>query len=461
MERRNDPLTHLQQLITSKGDKDAGGLEFSCFSDDIKWNRWIYSPKELGDSILMREMRNNHIKVEKYSIKPFESGRDEIINLTKSLEHLPGNEELLKQQTIGTIESLTSGIPKEDIAKLIGHWPLIHDLSYLISKVDKYRQDPNLIDKRANWIWDPADGRLDYYIGPDEHRLLNKTRLLGLIPFDVIDNLRETKIVVLGASVAASTVDLLVSIGAENITIYDSGKLDPAVNQRMPGGMGSYKNCGESKAKALMKLSLDRNPYGRYLGIPGKVLLPGESVTSMHDENIDSAIHTADLVIEVVDNAATKTGIRFYMQEKYPQIPLLYIADLGSDPIAGMEFPEDKNWFNQRLNESEKENMLKPKSPVEAAAAVYRMVDQDLQDDHRMQFLLSCLRFVPWWSQSPISSRESASTAAKLVIQMIEGENVFGKNIHLKNSPTSLIGMFNPAQSAVLKKAMTQILGIK
>ena len=92
--------------------------------------------------------------------------------------------------------------------------------------------------------------------------------------------------------------------------------------------------------------------------------------------------------------------------------------------------------------------------------AIYMMVNRDLPDDHRLQLLFTRLGLVPYFSQTPIASRESAAIAAKLVLFQLGGRDMSGKNFHSDEAPKTLVDEFDRGKSEILRKIMTQLFNI-
>ncbi|OGM15982.1 hypothetical protein A2V56_04435 [Candidatus Woesebacteria bacterium RBG_19FT_COMBO_42_9] len=441
---------------------------FSCESekvdsDPLFWKFKVIDPHiDSGLGELLNLIGEYAIQERDISNRSYISGSSEITNLANFFESssLPSDKEHLASLVVQKVRERTTYLSEEDIRETVEHGPLLEDYAFLIGRLKAYKQNPALLEQNSRFIFDPIKRRLDLYLGPDEHRLLAMSRVLGLIPFSAIERLRETKIRVMGASVAASTIETLVALGAENIVFYDYGFLDPAKMPQMPGGMGDFRNSGEPKVKALMELVQGRNPYGIFLGIPGKVLIPGEAKQSEFDVYLDEIIDDADLLIEVVDQYHIKAGTRAHSDK-----PIVFVADLGSDPIAGIEDPKLNLWFNREISDEDKARMSKiPASREEAIRegprAIYLMVNKDLNDDHRLQFLLASLGLIPFWSQTPTSTRESAALASKLIIEWTQNSPVMGKNIHPNESPKTLIEMFNAKTSLNLRRICAELLDI-
>ena len=150
-----------------------------------------------------------------------------------------------------------------------------------------------------------ANGTQLFYIGAELSWLVNISRSLGLIPFQTLLKLRTTRVRVLGASVAASTIDLLASLGCEDISFVDDGLIDPSNIPRLP--MANVQNIGVAKSQALALRLLRRNPYGNFRAVIGKAVKSAEELLSEQDVTADAFIADADVIIEVVDDIQLKS----------------------------------------------------------------------------------------------------------------------------------------------------------
>ena len=407
---------------------------------------------------------------------PLATGRRELADLATHLAGVRARFDLgghavsadrLSAALEGLISSEAPSVPRAAIASLLRATPLVIDLATLINETAPYARDPSLVDRESRWIADGEAKKLYAYVGPSAHRLLSKTRLVGLVPFAVADALQRLRIRGMGASVAASTYDLLVSLGAEDLVFADAGTLDPSNSSRMPAGVGDFRNCGRSKALVLARTLRGRNPYARIVGIPGMVV-PGGKATGPHDVSFDEFVADADLVIEVVDDARVKLGVRLEMERKFPDTLLGFIADLGNAPFSAIERPRDKKHFHCGLPSDEIERMLsrlgKVTSPTEARdealRSVYRIIERDFPADHSLEFLFARLGIVPYWSQTPMAARESAAIFAKLLSLQVQKIDVVGKNVAITETPTYTMAPISAEDEATLRRVCNEVFSI-
>ena len=337
------------------------------------------------------------------------------------------------------------------------------------------------LERNARWIHLPSSARVFKYVGVGAHRLLAFSRLLGLIRFDTVQRLRTARVRSMGASVAASTLDLLVALGSEDIAFADPGVLETSNLPRMPGGMGSVAALGRPKAIVLAELLYARNPYGTYRAIvapltvsggpaearvPKKGARPRQSppMSALGLENrgarnsdeppaghrsespasmeLDEFLSDADMVLEVVDQVDLKVVARERMAKIGPHVPLLFLTDAGSDPSAGMELGIHGTVFGQRMG-SEERAQLRARSRAgrfDFCAAEYALVRGHVPLEAALQLMFAGLGVIPFWSQTPISARESAALGTKLWLERALLKSDTPQVVHLGDAPTSLLG---------------------
>lgn len=294
------------------------------------------------------------------------------------------------------------------------------------------------LERSARWIYQPWDGRVYKYVGPEAHRLLAFSRLLGLIPFATVQRLRTARVRSMGASVAASTLDLLVSLGAEDIAFADPGRLEPSNLPRMPGGMGSVAELGQAKAVALANLLYSRNPYGDYRALVAPLAL-GRGVPG--SVSLDEFIRDADLVLEVIDQVELKVAVRERMAQIAPQVPILFLTDAGSDPSAGIERGAHQTVFGNEFSQGQRQQIRERsrRGRFEFCAAEYALVRGHVPAEAALQLLFAGLGLIPFWSQTAISSRESAALGAKLWLEAPTHGSAAARVAHAVDAPRSLL----------------------
>ncbi|MBI2020236.1 hypothetical protein HYS94_02340 [Candidatus Daviesbacteria bacterium] len=464
-ELNNQRLARLPQLNHLRQPPSSSDLDPNSYRPEIIDHHTSSGIDRLAGLISQCPLPEQNI-----TIRPFLKGVDELISLDgffkRAFEDVDftGSDAIIQvrdQVAQRLIQASQGVIEKSQIDILLTENTLVPDLTTLIQRVSQYSV-PEALEAESKWIWDPLDLTLTKFIGPDAKRTLSASRVLGLIPFDAINRIQTTRFRVLGASVAASTIDLLVALGAEDIVFVDGGLLDPSNEGKMLGDMADFRSNGESKAMILMHQMYKRNPYGSYLGYSGKVVTLDES-KGPYDKTIDELVKDADEVIEVVDSAHMKIYTRFYMQGQYPSTPIGFIADVGSQPFAGREVPSEGNFFHQNLSNEEKQRMEmllaetdKVRIATEGLRSVYQMVRRNFPPEHQLQFLLSSLGMIPFWSQTPISARESAATYAKIFIREVSGEN-----ITFDQAPRTLIKELSEEQIRTIQAICKKVFDIQ
>ncbi len=406
---------------------------------------------------------------------PFVAGRRELSELAGHLHDLRRRLDLGEAAPVGaealqgSIERLIAlaapSVERPAIASLLRATSLVVDLATLMDDVAPYVRDGAEVERQSRFVADVEARTVHHYVGPHAHRLLAKTRLLGLVPFRAVEALRRMRIRGMGASVAASTYDVLVALGAEDLVFADAARLDPSNASRMPGGVGDFRHCGSAKAHVLARMLQGRNPYARISGIVGRVV-PPSSPAGPDDISFDDFVRDADIVVEVVDDPAAKIHARRRLDQAFPGKLLGFIADLGSDPFSAIERPSDKNYFHQNLTAAELERMFHigdartaDEARHEAVCAVFRMVDADMPPDFTLEFLLAGLAVVPYWSQTPMAARESGAIFAKLLTLQAQGIDVTGKNVHAAGAPVTLSTGMRPEDVATLQRVCREVFG--
>jgi len=392
-------------------------------------------------------------------LQPFISGAHELHELFEKMSSTPATKDEAIRFMTNQLLAITNGISVKAIMSLLSANTIIDDIVWLKKELTKHAADAQLIEQESRWIWDPLAQTLCHYIGPEAHRLLARSRLIGLVPFATLEQLSTLKIYCGGASAVAHTLDLLAAAGAANITFYDPGKTDPSNGPRFPAQMGGYPQYGQSKAQVLQGLMQGRNPYGDYRGYLGRVVPTAESQPGPFDITFENLCEDADLLFEVVDNPTIKVGLRQFLRDHYPNLPLIFLADVGSSPFVGLELGATNNPFNQGLSANQVEAMLYPPEMnlKSALSSVYQMLKHNFPAEHVVQFLSVVATLVPFWSQSPISAHESAAVAMKLILGHLSGATVVGENIHPHQAVQTLMPTYTAEQQATLAVLTAQI----
>src|SRR6185369_2276160 len=124
-------------------------------------------------------------------------------------------------------------VTAEEISQLRTACQQITQKSDLIEKIETQLGKDFLNGIKETYLLDDWEWFADEFIKASNSSsdsqlwwLLMISRCFGLIEFSRLRTLRKMKIRVLGASVAAATVELLASLGCEDITCIDPGILE-------------------------------------------------------------------------------------------------------------------------------------------------------------------------------------------------------------------------------------------
>lgn len=396
--------------------------------------------------------------INKETARPYEVGCEEIqklrayfLNIFSQGKELgnPLEFQTLVEESLKKVVTMGADVNPEQISGLLNSTTIVEDLTYLSSEIAIYGTQESLEDE-SRYIYNSETNQAVKVIGAEADRLLKMTRLIGLIPLNTIHKLREAKIKVVGASVAASSIHLLAALGAENIEFADPGFFEPSNSPRMPGGnTASYEAIGQSKALALGQELKKLRWYGEYKAHHGPVKLGDEPVKEGEiaiAEFLDD--NNTDILIEVVDDPQIKLGLREYVKQNHPNLTTVYIADFGANhPVASISHPLEKGYetFNQSLTPDQQEFLGQLASgdyqadPYQSLRGLNLIVKDDLPVDHQTQLLLTAAGVMPYFSQTPITSRGSAVLTAESILRYLNGEDLSNQNLTLKDTK----GIFN------------------
>lgn len=302
--------------------------------------------------------------------------------------------------------------------KVVSETGLLADILWFKKNFLRYSELEQLVTD-AHWIWDEQRSEYSLIIGKELLWLLSISRCLGLISLKTLRMLKETRCVVAGASVAAMTVDLLVSLGCQSIYCVDPGVVEPSNTPRLPHG--NAQDWGASKAELLQQQLLRRNPYGDYSCQQAKIITTEQERTEKSDVLLEEFLADADVLIEVVDQVEFKVFIHEYVLQKKPNVPLLFIADLGNEPIVKVLKGSDQGKLRQPFGQDWSIEKLNLNTLTQQQLA-YVIVKDELPAEHALQFITSCVGILPFWSQTPIASRMSAALATTALLQTLSTE---------------------------------------
>lgn len=392
------------------------------------------------------------------SITPLVAGNAEINELTAGFTEVPRkSEEILKLIAERTAKILGGGTESDIIQEIFT--PLASDLARFLTHLDIVR--PTILDD-ARWIYDPNTRTLTKYLGQEAHILLGRSRFLGLIPFTTLEAIENTNFLSLGASVAASSLDLLAAMGAGErgaVTFIDFGEMAPSNQRRMP--RGDFRDNGMPKITALMQQLYGRNPHGHYYGLHAKAG-PQNGENEISFDRLCG--NDPDVIFEVIDRSDLKTIFRRWLTQEYPNPLLLMTADVGNYPFVSVELPSAGKHFNQKNiyeKPSEVERLSQiPSSPIEFLRSIYLMVQEAFPPEHQAQFLMVALKLIPFWSQTPIAARETSAMAAKIAIKHFQNEQSQNQLVTLKNTPNNLYPLYTTEQEKLIINLCQRVLNV-
>ncbi len=343
------------------------------------------------------------------------------------------------------ISRLTRSVVAEDREKIVAQLAeIFHRYDFVFQDLLAFGHDlqaqlarsTNLDNGMELLYWQDTK-ELVKYVRPDLHRLLNRSRMLGLVPFETLEKLRNLKIRCIGASVAAQLLDMLGSFGAEQILFADAGNLELSNGPRLTTGMADVNQLGRSKASQLLTGLFHRNPYAYHQAFE-QVVAPDHLQTTQTDNAsfpLSEFVQNADLIIEVIDSPVDKMKIRLQLSAQKNQTPVLFVADISPVPIAGLE-DSAGNYFNQPKPQQawldRLTSIATASNPLQQKAtgilAITEMLGGSIPEKHLMSTLLIAAGLQPFLSQDPADSRFNAALAARLVLKMLQGEAVTGRN---------------------------------
>jgi len=371
------------------------------------------------------------------TVKEVQSLRETCLRLTdpeKSLQKI-----IEKSQTQVSSETL------EATLQLLQKSTFLQDIVWFAQSFLKVSEVETLVNASC-WIQEPA-GDVFLAVGSEIRWLLAVSRCLGLIEMSRLQKLRHAKIRVIGASVAAATVDLLVSLGSEHISCIDPGSIDLSNLPRLPEG--KLSSVGQSKSDQLVCQLLAKNPYGHFQSYCARVICQETDRQQKNDVLLDEFIADADIIIEVVDSLKVKVYAQTVALNKKPAVPLIFIADVGNAPIVkvvrsaegSVELP-----FGKRSSSFEKELFAHILSTQELALRseegtqllqqlAYITVKDELPPEQAIQYFCWCIGLIPFWSQTPIASRLSAGMAATAVLQELGEQKTLADYLLKEHQP--------------------------
>lgn len=372
---------------------------------------------------------------------PFRIGCESIQKLAVALSKLPETKEGMDCLVKERLGSVGVEISDFDFKKIFG-W-VIDDLLCLRSGSLKTMEN---IEAESRWIYMPSSNKLTRYIGPDAHNILARSRLLGIVPFERLDELRRQKIRCIGASVANMTLHALVASGAEDIRFVDGDELSPESAQRQAAA--GYSQVGRSKVSVLMEALYERNPYGNFDGLCAKAV-PQNELTGPNEIGIEDFLKGADIVIEAIDQGRVKWEVRREMSTHPPGATVVMTTDTTVPFVAFEGSGYQTSFFNRHHSNSEVVMYSKPPTnTVEALRSVIKTVEGDIPPDHCVPIILLRLGIIPFISQHPASAMMSASIAVQ---GLTDADRYRGKNLSASDLPDGFAVTYTDEQQAAIK----------
>jgi hypothetical protein len=323
---------------------------------------------------------------------------------------------------------------------------IYHEYSYVFRDVLRFaneiiQESSNLPDEDdyqyCIYFPNTNGGEVVPFVSHSAFSLLRRSRLLGLVSFDSLDSLAQLKIACIGASVAAESITALIDYGVGDdpegwIHFSDPGKIDSSNGPRLPGIMSWVSNLNRSKAETLYEQLIRSNPFANIQAYSAAVV---ENPANENEIDLIKFTQDADLVIEVIDNAAGKIGIRLAIGDKKP---IVFIADLSPIAMAGIEHSSGLP-FNQHQPPEEwmraLEKIKNSKDPLTAQAryllAIFNMLEDYVPERHLNILALNALSLHPFLSQEPADARINAAMVVRMIVELIENEEdgIAGKNL--------------------------------
>lgn len=393
---------------------------------------------------------------------------EEALELRTKMEHVPQTEPALRVATVSAIREYVGEdvVTDDELHEVLEVSPLMADTARLAHEVSTHASNTTVIEEASRIIYSPIDNRASEIVGPEVWELLRRSRLVGLLPFSVLDRLNTISLGAIGGSAVAHALDGLVTLGLNRIDVWDGGTIDPSNIWRYPGLMGTARMLGFPKALALQAQLQARNPWGSFHGNVGKAVMDSPE---HGDVTIGEIFEHFDLVSEVVDSLPIKAQIRQHTLTKGVETPILYIADTDR-AISGIEMGNLARPFNQKdIDASELDRMAdtsheaRLKYPaLEVLREVIQIVAPGIGPDHGMQFMMFGLGFHPAWSQTPIAAHETSATTSRLLTMHFNGRReTVGTNYQSGQlSEWPLMADYTPEHLTTIRKTLTALFAL-
>lgn len=411
--------------------------------------RTFVPPQELDPSSEhAEEIARN---AERYSSRPLETAREELLALAgffeAALSRLPeeakSNGEILKQlltdRIVSSAPAESRGYMEQTLGEIFEHYNFVFE--DILTLAHEVISEAELLGtpEGSKYIYYEHDNEIIGYIRPEAHTLLRRSRMLGLHPFSTLDELANLDIRCIGASVAAQIITLLGAYGVDKMKVADYGKVDVSNGPRLTDGMADVRNLGLPKVDLLLEGLYGRNPYGSYEGFNGMIVSGPTRIGEgdVDQMNVVDYVRGGDLIIEVIDSGKDKIELRLTLKDAGITTSILFPADIFNRPMSTIEQEghEERKLFNQDISDEEWRARLEAMNQIEDPiqqqganlAAILRMLDSDLSEQHAVSTLMILMGLQPFLAQDPGDTRANASLSTRLMLEMLRGNVVPGK----------------------------------
>lgn len=405
---------------------------------------------------------------EKVNLTSYNSAVAEWMKMHNELTEIPHNREDFVNTTKSRLVENTKGIEPHRLESLVRSTPIHEDLPWLAEEVVALGNGLDQVNERAEWFLDPLNGQAFKCIGVKEMELMRMYRLLGLVSFESLRRLRDTRVVVAGASAAARTLDLVVALGAKHLTVIDNGRTDAVKANLLPGFAGSVQAFGMYKTTALLAQLQSRNPRGNFDFRVG--LLQPDGMAKEGDMEFKEFAASGDLFMTVIDWVWYQSEVREYMAKLQPEAKIAFLADLGNVPPVWLERVGDLKHYNREFAAEEWERMRKLPGGIvpgstefmrEALGIIWRMTESDQPPEHALQLIFTALGITKGWSQSVIAGAEAAVVMSKTILSHLGGKEVVGHKFNATTVNSMLVPEIPDEDKVTLEEVQKQIYAWK
>lgn len=141
----------------------------------------------------------------------------------------------------------------------------------------------------------------------------------------------------LGCSTNSPVATALLQQGLKKFILVDPDTIDVSNTNRIIGS--GVEQVGKNKAEHLSSYLLNIHPFIDVTVYPQK----------LNDEKLEAVISQVDLILEMVDDPATKVTTRTFAKKH--KKPVVMVTGIGDQPIVVVEQPNDKYFHRFTLEE--------------------------------------------------------------------------------------------------------------